>query len=128
FSPLTKVKLINELNEREADLGVNESVSWHSEYKDSAWIFVGGLPYELTEGDIICVFSQYVPAHSAPSVCFFSSHSLCFPSTHLTGMERWSTSTWCATRRPASPKVSVSSVTRTRGAPSWLWTTSTASR
>lgn len=40
-SPLTKVKLINELNEREADLGVNESVSWHSEYKDSAWIFVG---------------------------------------------------------------------------------------
>lgn len=40
-SPLTKVKLINELNEREADLGVKESVSWHTEYKDSAWIFVG---------------------------------------------------------------------------------------
>ncbi|XP_040006932.1 RNA-binding motif protein, X-linked 2 [Xiphias gladius] len=57
--PLTKVKLINELNEREANLGVNESVSWHTEYKDSAWIFVGGFPYELTEGDIICVFSQY---------------------------------------------------------------------
>lgn len=41
FSPLTKVKLINELNAREADLGVNESVSWHTEYKDSAWIFIG---------------------------------------------------------------------------------------
>lgn len=58
-SPLTKVKLINELNEREAQLGVAEKVSWHSQYKDSAWIFLGGLPYELTEGDIICVFSQY---------------------------------------------------------------------
>ncbi|KAL6040016.1 hypothetical protein STEG23_015582, partial [Scotinomys teguina] len=58
-SPLTKVKLINELNEREVQLGVSEKVSWHSEYKDSAWIFLGGLPYELTEGDIICVFSQY---------------------------------------------------------------------
>ncbi|TEA38673.1 hypothetical protein DBR06_SOUSAS610003, partial [Sousa chinensis] len=58
-SPLTKVKLINELNEREVQLGVAEKVSWHSEYKDSAWIFLGGLPYELTEGDIICVFSQY---------------------------------------------------------------------
>uniref|UniRef100_K7FRS2 RNA-binding motif protein, X-linked 2 n=1 Tax=Pelodiscus sinensis TaxID=13735 RepID=K7FRS2_PELSI len=58
-SPLTKVKLINELNEREAELGVQEKVSWHAEYSDSAWIFVGGLPYELTEGDIICVFSQY---------------------------------------------------------------------
>ena len=33
--------------------------SWHSQYKDSAWIFIGGLPYDLTEGDIICVFSQY---------------------------------------------------------------------
>lgn len=41
YSPLTKVKLINELNEREADLGVKETVSWHSEYKDSAWIFIG---------------------------------------------------------------------------------------
>uniref|UniRef100_A0A087X7Y0 RNA-binding motif protein, X-linked 2 n=1 Tax=Poecilia formosa TaxID=48698 RepID=A0A087X7Y0_POEFO len=60
MNPLTKVKLINELNEREADLGIKEAVSWHSEYKDSAWIFVaGGFPYELTEGDLICVFSQY---------------------------------------------------------------------
>ncbi|XP_053129381.1 RNA-binding motif protein, X-linked 2 [Hemicordylus capensis] len=59
MNPLTKVKLINELNEREAELGVQEKVSWHSEYSDSAWLFVGGLPYELTEGDIICVFSQY---------------------------------------------------------------------
>ncbi|XP_069000071.1 RNA-binding motif protein, X-linked 2 isoform X1 [Embiotoca jacksoni] len=57
--PLTKVKLINELNEREADLGINDSVSWHTEYKESAWIFIGGFPYELTEGDLICVFSQY---------------------------------------------------------------------
>ncbi|XP_019572573.2 LOW QUALITY PROTEIN: RNA-binding motif protein, X-linked 2 [Rhinolophus sinicus] len=59
MNPLTKVKLINELNEREVQLGVADNVSWHSEYKDSAWIFLGGLPYELTEGDIICVFSQY---------------------------------------------------------------------
>uniref|UniRef100_A0A3B3C3U7 RNA binding motif protein X-linked 2 n=1 Tax=Oryzias melastigma TaxID=30732 RepID=A0A3B3C3U7_ORYME len=68
LSPLTKVKLINELNEREADLGVNESVSWHSEYRDSAWIFVGGFPYELTEGDLICVFSQYVAMFSLQGV------------------------------------------------------------
>nr|XP_040039090.1 LOW QUALITY PROTEIN: RNA-binding motif protein, X-linked 2 [Gasterosteus aculeatus aculeatus] len=59
MNPLTKVKLINELNEREANLGVKDSVSWHTEYSDSAWVFVGGFPYELTEGDIICVFSQY---------------------------------------------------------------------
>ncbi|XP_039186758.1 RNA-binding motif protein, X-linked 2 isoform X1 [Crotalus tigris] len=59
MNPLTKVKLINELNQREAELGVQDKVSWHAEYSGSAWVFVGGLPYELTEGDIICVFSQY---------------------------------------------------------------------
>lgn len=59
MNPLTKVKLINELNEKEAQLDVKDSVSWHSVYKDSAWIFIGGFPYELTEGDVICVFSQY---------------------------------------------------------------------
>ncbi|XP_026051457.1 RNA-binding motif protein, X-linked 2 [Carassius auratus] len=59
MNPLTKVKLINELNEKEAELDVKDSVSWHSVYKDSAWVFIGGLPYDLTEGDVICVFSQY---------------------------------------------------------------------
>ena len=43
------MKLINELNEREFQLGVADEVSWHSEYKDSAWIFLGEvhvfLPY-----------------------------------------------------------------------------------
>jgi len=27
---------------------------------DSAYVFVGGLAYELTEGDVITIFSQYV--------------------------------------------------------------------
>lgn len=69
MNPLTKVKLINELNEREVQLGVAEKVSWHSEYKHSAWIFVGGLPYELTEGDIICVFSQLKEELSVWTMC-----------------------------------------------------------
>ncbi|KAJ1985142.1 RNA-binding protein Cwf29 [Dimargaris verticillata] len=37
----------------------NTAGSWHDAYKDSAYIFIGGLDYELTEGDVICVFSQY---------------------------------------------------------------------
>ncbi|KAG0433482.1 hypothetical protein HPB47_019868 [Ixodes persulcatus] len=53
------VKNITKLNETELKLGINEKTSWHKKYKDSAWIFVGGLDYELTEGDIICVFSQF---------------------------------------------------------------------
>lgn len=33
--------------------------SWHDEYKDSAYVFVGGLHFDLTEGDVITIFSQY---------------------------------------------------------------------
>nr|CAH0103583.1 unnamed protein product [Daphnia galeata] len=27
--------------------------------RKSSWIFIGGLPFGLSEGDIICIFSQY---------------------------------------------------------------------
>ena len=35
------------------------SKSWHAQYKDSAYVYVGGLPYDLSEGDIMVVFSQF---------------------------------------------------------------------
>ncbi|XP_055385166.1 RNA-binding motif protein, X-linked 2 [Condylostylus longicornis] len=57
MNPLTNMKNVLKLSENE--LKSNSKTSWHDMYKDSAWIFVGGLPYDLTEGDIICVFSQY---------------------------------------------------------------------
>ncbi|XP_026755390.2 RNA-binding motif protein, X-linked 2 [Galleria mellonella] len=57
MNPMTNVKNVIKLSERE--LSGNSKSSWHDQYKDSAWIFIGGLPYDLTEGDIICVFSQY---------------------------------------------------------------------
>ncbi|XP_044747334.1 U2 snRNP component ist3 [Coccinella septempunctata] len=57
MNPLTNMKNVTKLSERE--LQNNSKSSWHDQYRDSAWIFIGGLPYELTEGDIICIFSQY---------------------------------------------------------------------
>ncbi|XP_046559309.1 RNA-binding motif protein, X-linked 2-like [Haliotis rubra] len=59
MNPLTNVRNIQKLNQTELQLGTVGKKSWHDQYKDSAWLFIGGLPYELTEGDIICVFSQY---------------------------------------------------------------------
>ncbi|PIA16090.1 hypothetical protein COEREDRAFT_81533 [Coemansia reversa NRRL 1564] len=53
------VQEIRRINQNELQLGLTSTASWHDEYKDSAYIFVGGLPFELTEGDVICVFSQY---------------------------------------------------------------------
>ncbi|XP_066257455.1 RNA-binding motif protein, X-linked 2-like [Euwallacea similis] len=57
MNPLTNMKNVTKLSEQ--DLYKKSKSSWHDQYRDSAWIFVGGLPYDLTEGDIICVFSQY---------------------------------------------------------------------
>ena len=54
---MINVKSIKQLSEFE--LKRNLKTSWHDQYKDSAWIYIGGLPYNLTEGDVISVFSQY---------------------------------------------------------------------
>lgn len=38
-----------------AELKYGGKSSWHDQYKNSAWIFVGGLPYDLPTGDIISI-------------------------------------------------------------------------
>ena len=57
----SNMKNQQKMNERELALGMTgTSSSWHSQYDDSAWVFAGGLPFDLTEGDVICIFSQLV--------------------------------------------------------------------
>ena len=47
------------MNDRELEMGLTGTKSsWHELYAESAWIFVGGMSYDLSEGDVICVFSQ----------------------------------------------------------------------
>ncbi|OQS02155.1 U2 snRNP component IST3 [Thraustotheca clavata] len=53
------VKEIERLNQQELDQGIGYEGSWHYIYRDSAWIYVGSLSYELSEGDVLCVFSQF---------------------------------------------------------------------
>ncbi|EFA06628.1 RNA-binding motif protein, X-linked 2 [Tribolium castaneum] len=57
MNPLTNMKNVKKLSEQELYTG--NKTSWHDQYRDSAWVFIGGLPFDLTEGDIICIFSQY---------------------------------------------------------------------
>ncbi|XWS28698.1 hypothetical protein CRYUN_Cryun25bG0093700 [Craigia yunnanensis] len=59
MNPLTLVKRLQNITAKEADLGISEEASWHAKYKDSAYVFVGGLPFDLTEGDLLAVFAQY---------------------------------------------------------------------
>ncbi|KAK9479664.1 hypothetical protein V1514DRAFT_265209, partial [Lipomyces japonicus] len=50
---------IAKLNELELEQGITDKGSWHNDYKDSAYIFIGSLPFNLTEGDVLTIFSQY---------------------------------------------------------------------
>ena len=48
---------IQRINAIEADSSIEGS--WHDAYDNSAFIYIGGLGYKMTEGDVIAVFSQY---------------------------------------------------------------------
>ena len=72
---------IERMNARELELGIAESASWHADYAHSAYVFMGGLDYELTEGDIICLASQSATQQltAAPSLAVRLPHSLLSP-------------------------------------------------
>jgi RNA-binding motif X-linked protein 2 len=57
------MNVVNEIlriNDLELSKGISHTpASWHAQYKDSAWIHVGNLPLNLTEGDVLCILSQY---------------------------------------------------------------------
>ncbi|KAH9861664.1 hypothetical protein J1614_011417 [Plenodomus biglobosus] len=56
---MNSVRNIQQLNKRELEAGINPEGSWHTDYRDTAFIYIGGLPFELSEGDIITICSQY---------------------------------------------------------------------
>ena len=55
------VREIDRINALELKQGIygGGKGSWHEAYNESAWVYVGGLSYELSEGDIICMMSQW---------------------------------------------------------------------
>ena len=66
---MNRVKEVERINRKDVELQLRSdtvgnagkwdvSKSWHAQYKDSAYVYVGGLPYDLSEGDIIVIFSQ----------------------------------------------------------------------
>ena len=56
---LTQIKNQQDASLREIELGLPESASWHAKYKHSAYVFVGGIHSDLTEGDVLAILSQY---------------------------------------------------------------------
>jgi RNA-binding motif X-linked protein 2 len=56
---MNTIREIQKLNQRELENVTQPSASWHTDYRDTAYIHIGGLSFELSEGDIITIFSQF---------------------------------------------------------------------
>lgn len=55
---MNNIREVLRLNEKELENDTPFDCSWHQTYKDCPWIYFGGISPELSEGDIICMFSQ----------------------------------------------------------------------
>lgn len=61
---MNSINKINRINQQELENNVSDSASWHADYKDTSYIFIGMLPFDINEMDIIKIFSQYgIPTH-----------------------------------------------------------------
>lgn len=56
---MAAIQKIIDINKRELEANVSDSASWHADYRDTSYIYVGYLPPELEEKDIVAIFSQY---------------------------------------------------------------------
>mmetsp|Transcript_13730 Transcript_13730/g.17917 ORF Transcript_13730/g.17917 Transcript_13730/m.17917 type:complete len:311 (-) Transcript_13730:522-1454(-) len=57
---MNTIREVQHINDEELARGIaGTRASWHSQYAKSAWIYLGNLDHGLSEGDVICVLSQY---------------------------------------------------------------------
>jgi len=59
MNPLTQVRNTQRISRQEVVDGASGKASWHDQFRHSAYVYAGGLPFQLTEGDVLAVFSQY---------------------------------------------------------------------
>jgi hypothetical protein len=57
---MNTIREIEKINQEELDRGIaGTSASWHAQYEKAPWVYIGNLDHELTEGDVLCVMSQF---------------------------------------------------------------------
>jgi RNA-binding motif protein, X-linked 2 len=56
---MNSIRQTQALNKRELEVAVPPSASWHADYRDTAYIYIGGFSFDLSEGDLLTIFSQY---------------------------------------------------------------------
>lgn len=61
---MNSIEKINRINQQELQQNVSDTASWHADYSDTPYIYIGFLPPEIQELDMVKIFSQYgIPTH-----------------------------------------------------------------
>lgn len=61
---MNNINRINRINQQELESNVKDSASWHMDYKDTNYIYIGGINHKLQLKDLLVIFSQYgIPTH-----------------------------------------------------------------
>ncbi|KAI9667165.1 MAG: hypothetical protein M1831_001342 [Alyxoria varia] len=56
---MNQIRAIKALNDAELKNLTPPSASWHADHRHTAYLYFGSLPFELNEGDVCIIFSQY---------------------------------------------------------------------
>lgn len=56
---MNSIHKIIAINEKELLANVSDGSSWHADYSDTPYIYIGNLHHDLKEKDIVIIFSQY---------------------------------------------------------------------
>ena len=67
---MNTVREIEKINQQELERGIaGTPASWHAQYANSAWCYVGNLDHELTEGDVLVSSGGLIDVLFMPSRC-----------------------------------------------------------
>ncbi|KAG7661282.1 uncharacterized protein J8A68_005174 [[Candida] subhashii] len=61
---MNSIQKINQINQKELNSNTSYKSSWHYDYRDTNYLYIGNIPFNLTSKDLIIIFSQYgIPTH-----------------------------------------------------------------
>jgi RNA recognition motif-containing protein len=81
---MNTIREIQKINDVELERGMaGTAASWHTKYAESAWVYVGNLDVDLTEGDVICVMSQYGEVCMKQMYAVLYSNVVHFSNSHI---------------------------------------------
>ncbi|RLV94324.1 U2 snRNP component ist3 [Spathaspora sp. JA1] len=61
---MNSIHKINQINQKELQTNTSYKSSWHYDYRDTNYLYIGNLPTSVTSQEIIVIFSQFgIPTH-----------------------------------------------------------------